>query len=820
MKNFITPLILLFLLKFTHAQTPEWYEEEMQRQPGTWVADNKDYMNEQETDDAYAIEWTRGAGGQSLLGVLYGLKNGKKTHEYWQFIQFWDVVEKKARVIQISAFSPTKGEGFLEKVDSLHTKLVQTFVSSNGNSFVDAHKTEIHPDHEISTSFKIENDEWKRKRTYHWKKQKGFNNSEYELYLTQISAAEAFLQLKNISTARAYLESCSEEFRGLEWDFLNKYLDQSESILKPEQAKRFTAIKLSNNGKILAVGDSEGVISLNSYPDFQLLKNLKAHENVITTLDFNSTNKIIASGSRDHKVVIWDIDKGEKIIENNTSFSQGIYDLKFSPNDEILGVVSWERTQGDPSVMGFVKILNSKTGAELKKIETEPHPAAGIVFTEKGKKIIVNTWGQMVICYDLESARQIWNYDLSDNEEYNNFQDIDLSPDGTTISLASLDHRLHFLDARNGELIHKIEPWIGHTKGIKTVKYSPDGKLIASAGEDEIIKIWSTSNYTQEYNLIGHTGLIDDLEWSKDGTKIASVSSDGTLKTWDLSNPFEVTYDICVNGPWQTPLTKDRKYFAAPCSDEHISVYNITSGKAHFSLDSRKNLCADISDDGKYLATAGFDGVVDLWDVENSKLVNSFTGHTERVDGVVYLDKKNEVLSVGDKTLRVWKKDKNEPVLVKDFENPPFRILANSDESKVFIGFNEGTIKVFSTSNWKEILSFKALSSVNEMTLSDNDDRLAIINGKLIDIRNASTGEQIFLLDEHKSSGYAIDFSPDNRYLISGSFDQTFKLWDMETGRCTLTFHGYQDGIYQAKFITSKSFLISTGNGKVFVYKF
>jgi WD40 repeat protein len=821
MKKINSLLLLFFIIGSVYSQTPEWYKAEMQRQVGTWVADNKAYMNDQETDDAYAIQWTSGAGGQSLLGVLYGLKNGKKTYDYWQFIQFWDLVEKKVRVIQISAFSPAKGEGFLEQVDSLHTNLVQSFIMPDGKSFVDGHKTEIHPDFEISTSFKIENDNWTKKRSYTWKKQKVPDvNNEYELYLTQISTAEAFLQLKNISTAKHYLEACDVKYRGLEWDFLNKYLDQSLSTLKPDEANRFTAIKLSHDGKLMTVGDSNGTLTIFSYPDFKMLKTLKGHESTITTLDFNNSNTIIASGSRDHKVITWDIIKGVQLFENNSSFSQGVYDLKFSPDNKILGVVSWERTQNDPSVMGFVKILDSKTGKELKKIETEPHPAAGIVFTQMGKNIIVNTWGQMVICYNLDSGKVIWNYNLSNNEEYNNFQDIDLNHDGKTIALSSLDHRVHFLNAENGGLIHKIEPWVGHAKGVKTVKYSPNGKLVATAGEDEIVKIWDTADYSQKQALIGHTGLIDGMEWSKDGKKLYSISSDGTIKSWDLSNPFEVNYDVCVNGPWQMPITNDNSYFAAPCSDEQIGMYNIKTGEAVFTLESRKNLCADISNDGKYLVTAGFDGVVDLWDVQTPKLLNSFKGHTERVDGVVYLDRTKNILSVGDKTLRVWEKDNDKPVFVKDFEMSPFRIISNADESKIFIGFNDGTIKVLNTSNWNEILLFKALTSVNEMTLSPNDQTLAIFSGKLIDIRNANTGGRVFLLDEHKSSGYALDFSPDGKYLISGSFDQTFKLWNLENGKCTLTFHGYQDGIYQAKFVADKELLLGTGNGKIFFYKF
>jgi hypothetical protein len=170
MKYLFVFIALLFLNQELTAQIPEAYQLEMNRQEGTWVADNKVYMNADETDDSYAIRWQWGAGKQCLLGLLYGLKDGKKTNEYWQFIQFWDRAEQKLRVVQISAYSTYMGEGFFELIDSTHTQLIQKFTTPKGTISWDGHKTEIHGNYEISTSYTIEGDVWKEKRQYTWNK--------------------------------------------------------------------------------------------------------------------------------------------------------------------------------------------------------------------------------------------------------------------------------------------------------------------------------------------------------------------------------------------------------------------------------------------------------------------------------------------------------------------------------------------------------------------------------------------------------------------------------------------------------------------------
>ncbi len=68
-------LVVVSILRWmVWGQTPDWYQQEMERSVGTWVADNSAYVSEQETDDAYGITWEWGVGKKSLLGSLYGLK--------------------------------------------------------------------------------------------------------------------------------------------------------------------------------------------------------------------------------------------------------------------------------------------------------------------------------------------------------------------------------------------------------------------------------------------------------------------------------------------------------------------------------------------------------------------------------------------------------------------------------------------------------------------------------------------------------------------------------------------------------------------------
>lgn len=651
----------------------------------------------------------------------------------------------------------------------------------------------------------------------------GKNNidNSYELYLTQIAAAEAFYQLNKISTANEYLDACDEKFRNLEWVFMKSALDQSSTTLSANKGFNYNDIKFSPDGKIIAVAGSDSVITLFSYPSLNILKELRGHKGQVITIDFSKDGEKLASGGRDHAVIIWEIGSGSIISQNNTSFSQGIYQVRFNATGNQLGVVSWLRDPNiKPNVFGFVKILDVPSAKELKKIDLDNHPAAGIVFTPDNSSMIVNTWGEIAYCYDTATDSLIWKIDYADPIEYNAFHCIDISPDGKTIALGSADHRVYLANVVDGKIIHRIEPWEGHSKTLKSVQFSPDGKWLATAGEDQTIFIWSLSDYSKKYALVGHVNTVYGMDWSADNHFVLSVSTDGTLKAWDIRNPFENKYEICDFGPWQTPLTTDKKLFAAPCSDKKLVIYEPSTGKSVSTIGEASGLCADISNDSKLLVTSSFDGVVRAWDIPTKKELKAFTGHSARVDGIVFKDNTRQILSVGDTTLRIWDLNTDKEIMIIPLVPDPFRIVLSQDEKKAFIGFNNGIVKTIDTQSWQEINSFKCENGLSEMAVSPDGKKLAIFSGKNIEIWDTGKFKLISQLSGHEKSGYGIGFSEDGDYLISGSQDQTFKMWNLATGRCTLTFHNFEDAVYSSKFLSEKEILLTSPQGMVFYYRF
>ncbi|GLB45183.1 putative anaphase-promoting complex subunit 4 WD40 domain [Lyophyllum shimeji] len=273
---------------------------------------------------------------------------------------------------------------------------------------------------------------------------------------------------------------------------------------------------------------------------------------------------------------------------------------------------------------------------------------------------------------------------------------------------------------------------------IRSVRFSPDGKLLATGAEDRQIRIWDIAKNRIRNIFEGHQQEIYSLDFSKDGRLIVSGSGDKTARIWDTND-----------GSCKVLTINDQ--------DSLNSDAGVTS--------------VAISPNGQFVAAGSLDTIVRIWDVATGTLLERLRGHRDSVYSVAFTPDGNGLISGSlDKTLKYWDvsavmgaaaiKGRRDPAS----DSPPKK---SGDKPNVspctmdFVGHKDYVLSV-------------SVSHDGQWVVSGSKDRCV----QFWDSRNAALQ---FMLQGHKNSVISLDVNPAGGLLATGSGDSLARIWRYST---------------------------------------
>ena len=393
------------------------------------------------------------------------------------------------------------------------------------------------------------------------------------------------------------------------------------------------------------------------------------------------------------------------------------------------------------------------------------------------------------------------------------------SPDGTIIASASYDTTVKLWNVKIGKVIKTLGK---HIRAVYSIAFDPNGKYLVSAGADETINVWDLKNLLHLFSLTGHLGSIYGVAVSPDGSLIASGGVDGTVRLWDietgkpkgiLKGHSQAVYAI--------KFDRSGQVLASASEDKTIKLWDLKTGIIKASLDGHEApvLSISFSPISDILASGGDDGMIKLWDTTSSICNATLEEHTAEVLSVCFSpDGKTLVSSSEDKKIMIW--NVNERKLVRsitDHHQKGIRSVGISPDNKTLLSAGyERRMNLFEIKSGVRIRSLKGQPySIKSVVFSPTRNAVAYgIEENSIKIFDLSSEIDDHRLPARANSVFSIDFGPRGNILASSSKDNdennSIKVWNVKTGKTSFSLCGaHSDKIHAIKVSPSGKFLAS-----------
>jgi hypothetical protein len=230
------------------------------------------------------------------------------------------------------------------------------------------------------------------------------------------------------------------------------------------------------------------------------------------------------------------------------------------------------------------------------------------------------------------------------------------SPNGKYIASTGDNGTIQVWDANSGKLATTNG---GHApKGVSALAWSNDSRFIASAGSDKTVQIWEVATNTTIYTYPGHSQAVNTVAWSPNDTRIASGGDDKQVHVWDsFSGSNVVTYKghtALIHGVSWSP---DGLSIVSASNDKTLQVWNALTAEKSLTYSGHTDLVYGVawSPGGIHIASVGADGTVQVWDPITGAPLFVLRGHTSYTIDVAWSPDSSQIASSSfDNTVRIW----------------------------------------------------------------------------------------------------------------------------------------------------------------------
>jgi WD40 repeat protein/Flp pilus assembly protein TadD len=304
----------------------------------------------------------------------------------------------------------------------------------------------------------------------------------------------------------------------------------------------------------------------------------------------------------------------------------------------------------------------------------------------------------------------------------------------------------------------------------------------------------------ESITFAGYPERVERVCLSTDSRFALLRTSNGTLVLWEVATGNRLrTFGGNANRLGAVCLSADSG-FALSYSDSMLKLWEVATGRCLRTFKGHAELVDALcfSADNRFVLSGSYDNTLKLWEVTTGRCLRTFKGHIAPVTSVcLSADSRFALSGSNDNTLKLWE-------------------VATGRCLRTFKGHRNSVniVGVDHVDDEKVIrrMSFDGVSSV--CLSADSRFALSGSHDNTLKLWEVATGRCLRTFEGHTSSVSSVCLSGDSRFALSGSHDKTMRLWEVDTGRCLQTFEGHTNWVNSVFLSADGRIAISTSLDK------